>query len=146
MEVVTDCNRREEARVETMAEFKHSDEAVIKPGETIPLKSDFIPRTAAVLALLAKGQRSRRYHIGEIWELNFEEIREALGAIPAANVREVVRGEWVGYPESFKYEHVYDRDAIVCPFCEEPWNIVDNDTERFNCCPNCGADMKGEAE
>ncbi len=62
--------------------------------------------------------------------------------IPAADVVERKRGEWVGYPESFKFEHIYDRDAIVCPFCEVSWNIVDNDTEGFNFCPNCGADLR----
>lgn len=67
---------------------------------------------------------------------------EVVAEAPAADVVERKKGEWIGFPESFKFEHIYDRDAIVCPFCEESWNIVDNDTERFNFCPNCGADMR----
>ena len=39
---------------------------------------DFITRREVELVLLEKGQRSRRYGLGEVWELNFDEIREAL--------------------------------------------------------------------
>lgn len=39
--------------------------------------SDLFTRREAELALLEKGQRSKRYKIGDIWELNFDEIREA---------------------------------------------------------------------
>ena len=46
--------------------------------------SDLISRQDAIYALLEKGQRSRRYKLGEIWELNFDEIREALATVPSA--------------------------------------------------------------
>lgn len=46
--------------------------------------SDLIDRQAAIIALLEKGQSSRRYKIGEFWELNFDEIREALATVPSA--------------------------------------------------------------
>lgn len=36
-----------------------------------------------VSALLTKGQSSKRYKLGETWELNFEEIREALDDVPS---------------------------------------------------------------
>ena len=42
-----------------------------------------------------------------------------------------VRGEWV--------EHEYEME---CPQCGCFWNYCDNDTERFNYCPNCGAKME----
>ena len=45
----------------------------------------------------------------------------------------VVRGEWI--------EH---EDEMECPQCGYFWNYCDNDTERFNCCPNCGAKMESE--
>ena len=47
--------------------------------------SDLIRRQDAILALLEKGQCSRRYKLGEIWELNFDEIREALATVPSAD-------------------------------------------------------------
>lgn len=37
------------------------------------------------LALLEKGQSSKRYRLGEIWELNFDEIREALETLAQSN-------------------------------------------------------------
>ena len=46
--------------------------------------SDVISRKEAIEALLEKGQRSRRYKLGEIWELNFDEIREVLNSLPSA--------------------------------------------------------------
>ena len=46
--------------------------------------SDLIDRQCAISALLEKGQQSRRYKLGENWELNFDEIREALTTVPSA--------------------------------------------------------------
>lgn len=40
--------------------------------------NDLITRREVELVLLEKGQKSKRYKLGEIWELNFSEIREAL--------------------------------------------------------------------
>lgn len=45
--------------------------------------SDLISRQAAIEALLEKGQSSRRYKLGEIWELNFDEIREVFATVPS---------------------------------------------------------------
>lgn len=52
---------------------------------------DYISREAEILTLVEKGQSSRRYKIGQVCELNFSEIREAIATIPAADVVEVVR-------------------------------------------------------
>ncbi len=54
--------------------------------------SDLIEREAAIYALLEKGQRSRRYKVGEIWELNFDEIREALATVPST---EAIPVSWI---------------------------------------------------
>ena len=37
---------------------------------------------SVALAMLEKGQGSSRYKLGEIWELNWLEIREALQTVP----------------------------------------------------------------
>ena len=52
---------------------------------------ELISRQTSVLTLLEKGQKSRRYKLGEIWELNFDEIREALETVPSVDAVEVVR-------------------------------------------------------
>ena len=52
---------------------------------------------------------------------------------PTIDAVPVVRGEWI--------EH---EDEMECPQCGYFWNYCDNDTERFNCCPNCGAKMESE--
>ena len=72
------------------------------------------------------------------------EILTVVNMISTADVRPVVRGRWVGYPECLKYMHAYADDHIVCSVCEECFSILDNDCERFNFCPNCGADMRGD--
>ncbi len=60
-----------------------------------------------------------------------------LKAIPAADVVERKRGEWV----QIGYDKLMDR--ITCSCCNEYFSTIDNCTEQFNFCPNCGADMRG---
>ncbi len=35
----------------------------------------------------------------------------------------------------------YFTDDIACPKCLKLFSVIDNETERFNYCPNCGAKM-----
>lgn len=55
--------------------------------------SDLISRQATYLALVEKGQASKRYKLGETWELNGEEIREVLDTMssvqPETNCSEI---------------------------------------------------------
>ena len=51
------------------------------------------------------------------------------------DVAEVRHGEW---------EFVQIDDCIICSECKNSWNVIDNCTETFNYCPNCGAKMDGE--
>lgn len=50
-------------------------------------ENDLITRRDVELALLEKGQRSRRYKLGDIWELNYDEIRDALSEYQQKIVR-----------------------------------------------------------
>lgn len=56
----------------------------------------------------------------------------------------VVHGRWIEYPLCLGYVGAYSEDHIVCSNCKTVWSIIDNDTERFDYCPNCGAKMDGE--
>lgn len=68
----------------------------------------------------------------------WEEIIEAIEAIPAADVRPVVRAHWKSVPH---------KRARVCSRCEadEPYKFADDDANVYNFCPNCGADMREES-
>lgn len=58
----------------------------VKPPAQPEIKTDVdtISRQATYLALVEKGQASKRYRLGETWELNGKEIREVLDALPSA--------------------------------------------------------------
>jgi hypothetical protein len=83
--------------------------------------SEYIEREKALDAVVAWAEICPSTAISEI------ECMTAADVVPA------VRGEWI--------EH---EDEMECPQCGYFWNYCDNDTERFNYCPNCGAKMESE--
>ena len=40
----------------------------------------------------------------------------------------------------------YFTDDIACSECLAKFSVIDNETERFDFCPNCGCAMKGGEE
>lgn len=63
------------------------------------------------------------------------------GCPHAVEAEPVRHGRWVEYPECLKYENAYGDIDIVCSCCEAVFNVMDNDTDRFDYCPHCGAKM-----
>ena len=70
----------------------------------------------------------------EVWEAEDTEhgkqlvmAVDDLKCLPPADVRPVVRGEWIG-----------DGDCIICSNCKTAYTFMGS-----NFCPNCGADMRG---
>ena len=99
--------------------------------------SDLISRQKAIEALVEKGQSSKRYKLGEFWELNLSEIKEALDTLPSAEP-ERKKGNWI------KVGH-WGRTYK----CNQCGNYLDFDGVNagrgdVNFCPNCGADMRGD--
>lgn len=92
---------------------------------------EYVKKEEVVLALLDKGQRSTRYKLGESWELNLFEIREAIDNMKSADVEPVRHGRWV-----------HDMVGYVkCSLCND---LEENGCAIFyNFCPNCGAKMDG---
>lgn len=66
---------------------------------------------------------------------------DVISTIPAADVRPVVRGKWIG-----------DKVAFYrgCPECgcylEYAVDTFLDNGDHYNFCPNCGADMREETE
>lgn len=107
--------------------------------------SDLISREAAYWALVTKGWASKRYKLGEIWELNEDEIREALDSVPSEEP-ERETGKWVGIREYCNYLRSLDGKmyvpsgiGITLKYCNLCWESAERDT---NYCPNCGAEME----
>lgn len=59
--------------------------------------------------------------------------------IPAADVRENVRGEW-----EWRYDDENGRPVYGCSFCNGM--IVDAENKEYVFCPYCGADMRKKGE
>ena len=104
------------------------DEAVRNQPSAQPEPcEDAVSRKAVYDAMVEKGQRSRRYKLGEIWELNGTEIREALDTVPSAEPEKekAKRVLWTGWKGC--------RDTrYKCPNCKKP---VKNDDIY---CHRCG--------
>ena len=91
------------------------------------MSDDLISRQAAEMAFIEKGQRSRRYKWGEIWELNGLEIREVLDNLPSVQPKQKT-GQWISNRHT---------DTVLCSECKKCYG----DESKF--CPNCGAKMGG---
>ena len=69
--------------------------------------------------------------------LHLEHKAEYIAAeVVNAGYRKQSEGEWVQQLRPYE-------DEIKCTACGAIFNIIDNCTEKFNHCPNCGAKMKG---
>lgn len=100
---------------------------------------DAVSRKAVYEAMIEKGQRSRRYRLGETWELNGAEIRETLDTVPPVTPKRKT-GKWVDN-HRMKWDGTYYwyRSCSQCGYERD-----DDDSEKdSNFCPNCGAKMDG---
>lgn len=106
---------------------------------------DLISRAAAIEYLMT----NMGWHDEDGYEVDDADEKHAIIAdlvngIPAVDAAPVVHGRWITYPECLGYDGAYHDEHIVCSACHSVWNIIDNDTLRFNYCPACGAKMDGE--
>ena len=108
--------------------------------------NDYISREAAIGAVKKERDYTGKFTFEEehAWAVGFQQgITFALSdiaAIPAADVRPVVRGHWITEEEAVEKGDYSLRDACsVCGHCD--WDCTES--ESFNYCPNCGAKMDG---
>ena len=69
------------------------------------------------------------------------DVVRKLHEVPAADVAEVVHGEWLRADDDWN-----SLTTIQCSLCSEEWCFeTDDDVSLLNCkyCPNCGARMDG---
>ena len=71
-------------------------------------------------------------------------LEELIDEAPTIDVVPVKRGEWVEYPYCLCYEGALTEEDIACSSCGAVFNVIDNCTETFKYCPNCGARMDKE--
>lgn len=101
--------------------------------------SEYIEREAAMAAAC-----KALCHPGVLCpDFKCAEVRDAFNAIPAADFRPVVRGEWRlgGYGQiSDATEKWYDKFLVggflYCSVCKGRTSV------KYNFCPNCGAMME----
>ena len=55
-----------------------------------------------------------------------------IDVLPRVEIKEAVRGRW---------EEADDGDGAVCSVCREDFCNIYLEIDRFNYCPNCGAEM-----
>ena len=69
---------------------------------------------------------------------------DKLQFVYTSDMKPVAHARWIEYPLCLGYVGAYSEDHIVCSNCKSVWSIIDNDTERFDYCPACGAKLDGE--
>lgn len=103
---------------------------------------------------------SRQDAIDALNELNcfgyveeaFEQLAEKIMSVPSAERK---KGFWIEDARTwyealnehgfFVDQHTpYFTDDIACSECLKKFNVIDNETQNFKFCPNCGAEMRGE--
>lgn len=83
--------------------------------------------------------------VGEIPVITKEEI-DQLPTIEVPTVGESVGELPVRHGKWCEGTECYSDDFIVCSVCGEAFNVMDNDTYRFDYCPKCGARMDEDDE
>ena len=105
-------------------------------------EKEYIERKAATAyAPLPKYLRDyQTMNLDDAWEDGYDFAIKQIEAIPAADVRPVVRGKW---NRTDAYPH-----RVYCSVCYKTYLKNDELLERWefpmNFCPNCGADMRTE--
>ena len=80
--------------------------------------------------------------VEKLFQLQACTARVIIEAIPAADVRPVVRGKWIDRDDDY-----YGWNMWACSVCGEEFVLTEGtpDMNEYHFCPNCGADMREES-
>ena len=99
--------------------------------------AEYIEREAAKDAMTSKFNEDVEMYGVEIPEcFDSETANNILDALPAADVKEVVHGEWLPIIDANEDGSPY-QSGVYCSECGHC------DVSEYNFCPNCGAKMEG---
>ena len=96
--------------------------------------ADLIDRQAAIKLL--RGECVAKYPCSFIFGL--AAAADELSKLPTIDPESLrPKGKWI---------EAEDGDGVICSVCREDFCTIIHETDRFNFCPNCGADLRGEGE
>lgn len=103
---------------------------------------DAVSRKAVFEAMIEKGQHSRRYRLGETWELNGTEIRETLDTVPSVTPKRKT-GKWNTYYHGINETPSFTYSCNQCG-CSAPYELYGGkySQKKWSFCPNCYAKME----
>lgn len=148
-----------DSKQETCEQIKWERDAAIKQlnelgyglGEKIEPCEDAISRQSVIDALHSKFADG--FNSDKWW--NSMAVLYAINRAPSVQPQEPKTGHWIETAEEY-YKAVneygggvnantpYFVDDIACSECLAMYSVIDNETERFNHCPSCGAKMESE--
>ena len=100
-----------------------------------PNNSDCISRQAAIDVLRTCYDTETVTYTNGNEYIDYDQALDLLNSLPSAQP-ERMRGTWIDYVNSH----------CECSVCHTEWSYFQNETECFEFCPHCGADMRGEQD
>ena len=98
-----------------------------------------IDADALAMAIVDAGQASKRYKIGDFWELRYTEIKEVMDEQPTVDAVPVRHGKWIVWDEVIAGIYHTVSECSECGFTTDKMF-----REEMPHCPNCGARMDEE--
>ena len=96
-----------------------------------------IDADALAMAIVDAGQASKRYKIGDFWELRYTEIKEVMDEQPTVDAVPVRHGKWI-HEVRYTIDSLHSYQQYRCSECGMTY------ITNTKYCPNCGARMDKE--